>query len=361
MAGCWQAGGPGLSRDADGLPHQVDLTLELPSLVSAGADVITTLLNAQPGTFAAVIDTEVHEPPVLRFRTGAVGTAPPDGTEVRARYQVGSGSWGNVPANTLTVLERDGALLPHAVPDYELVGIDAGTGLNTLVARNPVPATGGNDPDPLDTVRRDAPEAFAAVPRRAVLPVDHATAARRLVFVRQASASRQWAGSWPLIEVAVDLDPAVQADPSTSAAALAGVGATLDQLRMLGTEVAVRPGRGVALLVAIEVCLRPGSDPSAARGRILTLLRPGRDDRPGLFHPSRLEMGSSLYLSAVQAVVAGLPEVDAVEVTEARRLSEPTGTVHEILGFGPDEVPLLDDDPDRPDRGRLDVTVRGGR
>jgi hypothetical protein len=57
------------------------------------------------------------------------------------------------------------------------------------------------------------------------------------------------------------------------------------------------------------------------------------------------------------AAVAALGRVDAVEVREARRLSEPAATVHEILAFGPDEVGVLDDDPARPERGRLDVRV----
>jgi hypothetical protein len=33
--------------------------------------------------------------------------------------------------------------------------------------------------------------------------------------------------------------------------------------------------------------------------------------------------------------------------------------VHEVITFGPDEVAVLDDDPARPARGRLDVRVHG--
>jgi hypothetical protein len=59
--------------------------------------------------------------------------------------------------------------------------------------------------------------------------------------------------------------------------------------------------------------------------------------------------------------VAALPSVDAVEVREARRLSDPPLTVRDVITFGPDEVGVLDDDPAQPERGRLDVRVRGGR
>ena len=78
----------------------------------------------------------------------------------------------------------------------------------------------------------------------------------------------------------------------------------------------VPPARGVR---------RPGFDAEALRRRILAVLRPGDEERPGLFHPSRLELGGAVYVSAVLAAVAALPGVDAVEVAEARRLSEPAG------------------------------------
>jgi hypothetical protein len=72
-------------------------------------------------------------------------------------------------------------------------------------------------------------------------------------------------------------------------------------------------------------------------------------------------MGATLYTSAALAAVAVLPGIDAIELVEARRLSEPAGVRHSALTFAADEIPLLDDDPDRPDRGRLDVVVMGGR
>jgi hypothetical protein len=117
----------------------------------------------------------------------------------------------------------------------------------------------------------------------------------------------------------------------------------------------------VGLLIALEACLRPGFDPESVRADILRLLRPGTDESPGVFHPSRMALGSAVYLSAVLAAVAALPSVDAVEVLEARRLSDPPGTVRSVLTFAPDEVAVLDDDPAQPDRGLLDIRVKGTR
>jgi hypothetical protein len=343
------AAGPGLSLDEAGAPHRLEVDVELPSGATAPAEAVATLLEAPAGGFAVAVDFEADEPPIMRFSTGPVGVAPPLGSSVTATYEVGGGAVGNLPANALAVLER-GAVGPDGSIAWEVV--------DGAAARNPVPAAGGADPMPLDVARRDAPEAFAVEPRRAVLPLDHAEAAARDPLVERAMARREWSGSWPVVATVVDLR--VQ-EPAAAAAARGGLAAALDDVRMLGTEAAVVEGAAIGLLIALDVCARPGTDPESLRREVLALLRPGGDERPGLFHPSRLALGAAVYTSAVQAEVAALPGVDAVEVVEARRLSEPPGTLHPVLTFAPDEVPVLDDDPARPERGRLDVRVRGGR
>jgi len=346
--------GPGLSiapaRGADRPetgPHRLDVAVLLPSGLTVSATVLRSLLDATDSGLSAVVDLEEHEPPILRFKTGSVGQAPPLGSQVSAAYEVGGGARGNIPANALRILEVN-ASATGEVPSWQPV---AGAAV-----RNPMPAAGGEDPTPLDTVRRDAPEAFAAEPRRAVLPADHAEAAARSPLVERAMAQRSWAGSWPVIATVVDL---TSGGAESDEAARTDLQAQLDDLRMLGTEVAVISGTPVGLFVALEVCARPGADPGELRAEILGLLRPGSDDHPGLFHPSRLQLGTAVYLSTVVAAVASLPRVDAVAVHEARRLSEPARTVHEVIAFGPDEVAVLDDDPARPARGRLDVQVHG--
>lgn len=251
-----------------------------------------------------------------------------------------------MPAGTLAVLERNAAGA-HAEPDWRVV---AGIG-----ARNPVPASGGADPTPLEDARRDAPEAFAAEPRRAVLPGDHAALAAERPGVQQASSRRRWTGSWQLVTTLVDVDVD---DPDEELAAIAGA---LDGARMLGTEVTVAEGRPVGIQLTLEICAVPGADPLLVRAQALAELRPGTSDRPGVFHHSRLVLGTTVYVSAAVAAVAALPLVDAVAVLEARRLDEPAGTVRSVIAVAADEVPVLDDDPARPGRGRLDIRVRGGR
>jgi hypothetical protein len=337
-AGAPSSGGPGLALDETGRPHRLDVTVTLPSGAAVGALWVDTLLDPQVSVtdFPYVVDVEEQEPPILRFRTGSVGLEPPTGSTVSAAYEVGGGAIGNVPANAL---------------DH----IDLGAG-GTVPARNPAAATGGADPVVLADARRDAPDEFAAELLRAVIPADYATAADKDPAVQRAIARRTWTGSWPLVTTVVDLD----ADGDDVAQeALTRLGATLDGLRMLGVESAAVEGTPVGLAIALEVCPSPGFDPATVQVQILQLLRPGTDASPGLFHHSRMLLGASVYLSAVLAAVAELPGVDAVEPTDARRLSEPEETVHDVIAVAPDEIAVLDDDPSRPERGRLDVTVKG--
>jgi hypothetical protein len=349
-----RAGGPGLSiaparapeRPETG-PHRVDVSVLLPSGLTVSATVLRSLLDASGAELSVVVDLEEREPPILRFKTGSIGQAPPLGSQVSAAYEVGGGARGNVPANALRVLEENASGAGEVPSWHAIAGVSV---------RNPMPAVGGEDPTPLETVRRDAPEAFAVEPRRAVLPADHAEAAARSPLVERAMAQRSWSGSWPVIATVVDL---VFGGPESEDDARAELQAQLDDLRMLGTEVAVVSGTPVGLYLALEVCARLGADPGELRSEILGVLRPGPDDRPGLFHPSRLQLGTAVYLSTVVAAVAALARVDAVAVHEARRLSEPPLTVHQVISFGRDEVAVLDDDPARPARGRLDVRVLG--
>ena len=337
-AGAPETGGPGLALDETGRPHRLDVTVTLPSGAALGALWVDTLLDPQVSVtdFPYVVDVEQQEPPILRFRTGAVGLEPPEGSVVSASYEIGGGAIGNVPANALDHVELGGG--------------------GTVPARNPAAATGGADPVALADARRDAPQAFAAELLRAVIPADYASAADKDSAVQRAIARRTWTGSWPLMTTVVDLE--VEND-DVAQEALTRLGSTLDGLRMLGVESAVVEGTPVGLAIALEVCPSPGFDPAALQVRILQLLRPGTDASPGLFHRSRMLLGASVYLSSVLAAVAELPGVDAVEPTDARRLSEPKGTVHDVIEVAPDEVAVLDDDPSRPERGRLDVKVEG--
>jgi len=351
---------PGLSHDPGGRPWQLDVEVRLPSGATVPATRVPTLLRAPTAGFSVVVDADDELPARLRFRTGALGVVPPAGSAVSARYQVGAGPAGNVAANVTTRLVRC-----TSAPGVPCVWQDVEDTTHTPVtARNVTPGTGGLPATSLDDVRRDAPQAYAAVPRRAVLVGDLPGFATQVPGVLRASARRSWSGSWPVGVVAVEsatADLGSAGDPLAAAALVGRVETTLDAVRMAGTEVVTVGATDVGILLALTVCLFPRTDPASARAAILATLRPGKPDAPGLFAPGSYPMGTDVFLSAVIAAVAALPQVDAVAVTQARRLSEPEGTLEPVLRMGPTEVAVCDDDPDAPDRGRIVLTLEGGR
>jgi hypothetical protein len=340
------AAAAGLSCSPGGAPWQLDTNIVLPSGVSVGAPRVTSLLRAPSDGFSVVVDHDDDDPPRVRFATGAVGQAPPTQSVVTVRYQAGAGVDGNIAANSLTRLVR--ATGPVG---QQCTWLDAATG---VTARNITPGAGGLAATPLGTVRRDAPQAYSTELRRAVLISDLPPFAIGVPGVVRASARRSWSGSWPVglvcVESATDTDDPVQD---------AAVEQVMDAVRMAGTEVVTLPATPTGILIALTVCLTPGADPAIARVSILAALRPGQ---PGaVFAPASHPLGTSLYTSTVIAAVAAIPGVDAVRVTEGRRLSEPAGTLHEVLTMGPTEIAVCDDDKAAPDRGRIELTIEGGR
>ena len=351
---------PGLSHAPGGQPWQLDVTLTLPNGTQVPAVRVTSMLRAPAAGFSVVVDADDELPARLRFRTGALGLVPPSGSTVSARYQVGAGPAGNVAANINSRLLRCESA-PGVPCNWQDVADDNET---AVTARNVTPGTGGAPATPLNDVRRDAPQAYSAAPRRAVLISDLPPFAAGVPMVLRATARRSWSGSWPVGIVAYESVPGDEgeaADLAAVAQVQTQVQSALDAVRMAGTEVVTVAATPIGILIALTVCLFPGSDPVTARAAILASLRPGTPDAPGLFAPGSFRMGTDIYLSAVEATVAALPQVDAVAVTEARRLSDPPGTLHTVLVMGPAEVAVCDDDPNAPDRGRIQLTVEGGR
>lgn len=336
------AGARGLSCAPGGRPWQLDTRVMLPSGVTVAATRVTSLLRATAEGFAVVVDQDDDYPPRLRFRTGNLGVVPPAQSTVTVRYQVGAGPEGMIASNTLTRLIRTAS-----PPGQRCEWAQAGDG---VTARNLTPAIGGQPAMPLDDVRRDAPQAFAAVARRAVLISDLPQFATAVPGVVRAASRPSWSGSWPVGLVTVE---------ASGSAAVADVAGVMSAVRMAGTEVIVRPARPIGLLFAVTVCLTPGTEQAIARMRILAALRPGRPD--AVFAPAAHPLGTSVYTSQIVAAVAGVPGVDAVRITQARRLSDPVGTLEEVLVMGPEELAVCDDDMHAPDRGRIELTIEGGR
>lgn len=296
-----------------------------------------------------VVEADDEQVAWLRFGDGTHGRRPPTGTVFRATYRVGPGAAGNVAAGTLTepLLRADGG--------------QAFTAEGTEVW-NPLPATGGADPEPVAAVQHLAPQHFRRQ-RRAVTADDHRVVAEQVVGVQRAVARRRWTGSWHAVEVLID----PLQDRAGDAALPRSVLDHLERRRMAAGDVEVRRPLWVPVHVRLTGCVHAGHRASEVTAQIRARLSAGvlPDGSRGVFHPDHLTFGQPLRLSDLVAAAMEVAGISWIEVTDLRRLG---GTDTEnaanlaagLLRVGPREVIRCESDPNLPEFGRVDLEIGGG-
>ncbi|MFF4387237.1 putative baseplate assembly protein [Streptomyces sp. NPDC001552] len=279
----------------------------------------------------------------LRFGDGQDGAVPAPGSVLELRYRVGNGTAGNVGA--------------EAIDEVELCGV-AGV---SVEVRNPLPATGGTDPEPVAQVRTRAPHEAARQLLRAVTAEDYAALAGEVPGVQRAAARLRWTGSWYEAQVAVDALGAVEAPEPV----LAQARGQLHRSRRIGHELVVGSARPVPLRLALCVVAEPYAVAEHVRVSVARVLgnRMLRDGTPALFHPDALTFGTAVRVTRIVAAVAAVPGVRSARVTALERLFEPSGEALRdgVLVLRPYEIARLDADPARPENGVLELQIGGGR
>lgn len=286
-----------------------------------------------------VVEVEADGHAWLRFGDDWDEQRPPPGVEATATARFGNGRVGNVGRDTLR----------RVVTDAPIAAVT-----------NPLPAAGGIDPETPERIRTDAPEAFR-VQARAVTPDDYAHMAAQHPQVQQATASLKWTGSWHTVSVAVDRRGARRVDP-----ALAGeLRAHLEPYRMAGHDLRIVPPHFASLGITLRVCVASDHVASDVQRALLEVLSSGRlaDGRTGLFHPDRFTFATPLYKSEVYAAATAVDGVAWVEATRFARWDAPARDETEDGALWPadHEIFRLDNDPNRPEHGRLELDMEGGR
>ncbi|MFE9884261.1 putative baseplate assembly protein [Streptomyces scopuliridis] len=294
----------------------------------------------------------------LRFGDGRHGARPRPGARLELHYRLGGGTAGNVGAEAINhlVLSRD--------PDAS----DAGDPMPVAGVRNPLPAVGGTEPEPVDQVRQLAPLDLKRSRLRAVTAEDYAALAAGLPGVQRAAAEIRWTGS--VQEAHVAIDALGNGDPSPEL--LDSVSYALESYRRIGHDLVVGPARNVPLDIALAVCAAPGHQHGQILAELYRLLGSGRlsGGRLGFFHPDALTFGEPVRLSRLVATAAAVQGVESVTVTRLNRLfhenpaghtdTDDTALEAGVLRLGPLEIARCDNDPDRPENGRLSIELGGG-
>jgi predicted phage baseplate assembly protein len=334
------------SQDAGGALPLLTLT------AAAGANggggpwtVVPDLIESPPDSQQVMVEVDDAGVAHLRFSPGGQ----PDGP-AGAAYQVGQGAAGNLPADAIN------AIVPLTP------GATAAAGVVASVD-NPLPVTGGVDPQSVAAAKAAVPGAFLAGQPRAIVAADFTALAERVPGVRRAKTVLRWTGTRYSADVAIQ--PATGEDPD--AELLAAVDGALWPARRIGYELWVRPPAYRPLVAGLDVDIAASASNAGVTAALAALLGSGwqADGTAALFNPRRLAFGQPVYASPIVAAAQDVAGVRAVVLTRLGFLGPPGARIParppQRLRLRSTEIARLDNDPSAPEHGYAVLNVRGGR
>ncbi len=298
------------------------------------------LLSSKGTDKKFVVEIESDGITSLRFGDGQHGTRPDPESQLFATYRMGNGISGNIGADSLA----------HVVSEVD--GITA--------VRNPLPASGGIEPETMEEVRQNAPVAFRTQ-ERAVTEEDYSMLSLRHPDIQRAAGTFRWTGSWHTAFVTVDRFGGWPVDNEFETT----MRQHLEPFRMAGYDLEVDAPRIVPLELEMQVCVQPGFFRSQVKSELLdrfsNRILPG--GRRGLFHPDNFTFGQPVYLSPLYAAAQAIPGVASVMITTFQRLHTPDSQPLQEgkLSVGRLEIARLDNDPNFLERGVFHLQLFGGQ
>ena len=217
----------------------------------------------------------------VSFGDGVNGSLPPTGTNnIVATYRYGGGAAAPDP-ETLTVVQT---------PTPGLKGV-----------RNPLPPTGGSDPDQPSQLRSLAPQSVLTF-NRAVSLDDYAAIALTASGVTQAAASYAFDPTSQRPAVVLW----IAGDANATASAAAAVAGT----EMPGQKVIYQTAVGVTSILSLTYVRDRRYADSAVQADLMTALA---DPSAGLFAPANVGIGQPTYQSQIAAACLAVPGVVAIQ------------------------------------------------
>ncbi|MFZ0746885.1 MAG: putative baseplate assembly protein [Terracidiphilus sp.] len=342
--------GPNPSLSAHSL-MDFDASQAVPVIALTGTlNGVTTTWTAAPDLLADsaddtqfVVEVDTDGTATLRFGDDTNGKRPETATVFTATYRIGNGTAGNVGANSLT--------------QYA-----AGVLADSLITgcTNPLPASGGIDPETNAQICRRAPQAFLTQ-ERAVTMTDYVNIAEQNPQVEDAAAALRWTGSW--YTVFITAEP--QGAGGLSKTLRRGLTQYVNQYRLAGQDILIEPPQYVSLSIALTICVDSDYFQRDVQQMLMQVLGSGTlpDGQPALFAGENFKLGQTVYLSPIYAAARAVAGVQTVTAT----VFEPQGQNTKVYlqqGFipmGPFQVAHMDNDPSLPGNGRLRLTMQGGR
>jgi hypothetical protein len=336
-------------------------SVTVPSSVLPWQAVVPDLLASHEFDPHFVVETNNDGRALLRFGDGQYGLPPPDEqpsnpaqSALHVTYRIGVGTAGNVGADSLLHVTRNDNP-PPTTPDV--------TATLALVqgVRNPLPAWGGIDPEPIELVKQLAPTAFRAVQVRAVTEADYARAAEKHPEVSKAVATFRWTGSW--LTVFITVDPLGRTD--LPPALEQSIKAFVTRFTQAGYDLEIDPPIFVPLEINVDVCVAldhfKGDVEQAVLRSLSNQVFP--DGQRGFFHSDNFSFGQPLFLSQLYARIKAVEGVDSALVTKFQRFGKSANNELDqgFVPMGRLEIVRLDNDASSPENGVLQLNMLGGK
>ena len=271
------------------------------------------------------------------------GKTPVAGDTFQAHYRIGTGPIGNIGAGALAHI----AASPLAFA-------------NVLGVSNPLPAAGGARRETIAEVRQRAPVSFQRQ-QRAVTLADYENLLNAHPDVQRAHARKRWLGGWSAIFLSVDRIGSMDVDDGFKDMLLS----YLEPQRMMGHDLTIDAPIYVPLAVGIKACVADDHFAEDVENALLEAFSTGyqQDGETAFFHPDNVTFSSQIYLSHIYRQAMGVPGVRDIHVLDFRRAASTNSQAIDagVLTFGPREIPVLANDPNYPDQGKLTITAEGGR
>lgn len=331
------------------------LLMEFPPSETEIWQPVPNLLESHSFDRHFVVETENDGTAIVRFGDDEYGRRPADVLAVQARYRVGNGSAGNIGSGSLAHIVSPISLASW--PTVERVW-------------QPLPMSGGTEPESIEEVRQLAPRAFQAEQFRAVTESDYEQAVMKLPDVASAKCTFRWTGSWLTVFVAIH--PRNPADLITESGGRTRLSASFERkarmqlmrYKLAGYDLEVLTAQYVPLEVEIEICVGRNyfrGDVLEAVARALSN-RQYADGSMGFFHPSRFAFGQDIYLSQLYAALEQVVGLDSAVIKVFKRYWIVANSELEngVVLIGPSEIARLDNDRNFMENGVLRLKAVGG-
>ncbi|MCC7373480.1 MAG: putative baseplate assembly protein [Verrucomicrobiales bacterium] len=244
---------------------------------------------------------------VVQFGDGITGARPPTGQEnIKAVYRTGSGSQGRVRAGQVSLL------------------LSRPLGLKEVI--NPLPASGGADPETLEAMRENAPVTVRAL-GRVVSLADFEDFSRTFAGIAKALAVWLWDGQARIVHVTV-----AGADGSPVEAGSDLYRHLLDAIRSSqapGTRVRLGTYEPLSFSVAGKILVTADQEADRVRERVAVALREA-------FGFGRRAFAQAVTRSEVLAVMQGVEGVLAVDLDRLHLSGHPPNLQDRLPARGAD-------------------------